>query len=223
MTNKKFKVAAMSMALTACVAAQPLIANAADEVDAVSNEPAPQSEEGSTASVPVAVASEGSGTEGNGTEGSGTGNESNQSDGANQESTGKREEAFGEHVDVNYNHGQSTTDKETGSTTTPGKVVKNDGTGDQDKTDGDQKNDETGDQGKTDGDQKNDETGDQGKTDGDKKDETGGEKKLDEVVPPTDSGNTEKNDKDKQIGNATIVETPNGTVTEARRKARNQD
>lgn len=57
MTNKKFKVAAMSMALTACVAAQPLIANAADEVDAVSNEPAPQSEEGSTASVPVAAAS----------------------------------------------------------------------------------------------------------------------------------------------------------------------
>lgn len=49
MTNKKFKVAAMSMALTACVAAQPLIANAADDVNAVSNEPtdnAPQSEEG---------------------------------------------------------------------------------------------------------------------------------------------------------------------------------
>ena len=35
MTNKKFKVAAMSMALTACVAAQPLIANAADDVDTV--------------------------------------------------------------------------------------------------------------------------------------------------------------------------------------------
>lgn len=57
MTNKKFKVAAMSMALTACVAAQPLIANAADEVDTASNEPAPQSEEGSTASAPVAAAS----------------------------------------------------------------------------------------------------------------------------------------------------------------------
>ena len=60
MTNKKFKVAAMSMALTACVAAQPLIANAADEVDAVSNEPtdsAPQSTEESPASAPVAVAS----------------------------------------------------------------------------------------------------------------------------------------------------------------------
>ena len=202
MTNKKFKVAAMSMALTACVAAQPLIANAADEVDAVSNEPAPQSEEGSTASAPVAVASEGSGTEGNGTEGSGTENESNQSDGANQESTGKKEEAFGEHVDVNYNHGQSTTDKETGSTTTPGKVVKNDGTGDQDKTDGDQKNDETGDQGKTDGDQKND--------------ETGGEKKPNELVPPTDGGNIEKDEKDedKKIGDATITETPQKTVTE---------
>lgn len=57
MTNKKFKVAAMSMALTACVAAQPLIANAADDVDAVSNEPPPQSEEGSSVSAPVADAS----------------------------------------------------------------------------------------------------------------------------------------------------------------------
>ena len=41
MTNKKFKVAAMSMALTACVAAQPLIANAADDVNTASNEPTP--------------------------------------------------------------------------------------------------------------------------------------------------------------------------------------
>ena len=59
MTNKKFKVAAMSMALTACVAAQPLIANAADENinsnDANVNES--HSEGGSTASAPVAVAS----------------------------------------------------------------------------------------------------------------------------------------------------------------------
>ena len=62
MTNKKFKVAAMSMALTACVAAQPLIANAADENinsnDANVNES--QSEGESTASVPVAAASESS-------------------------------------------------------------------------------------------------------------------------------------------------------------------
>lgn len=59
MTNKKFKVAAMSMALTACVAAQPLIANAADEninsTDANVNES--HSEGGSTASAPVAAAS----------------------------------------------------------------------------------------------------------------------------------------------------------------------
>ena len=189
MTNKKFKVAAMSMALTACVAAQPLIANAADEVNTASSNNTPaQASDASAGS-----GTESKGTESNGTEGSGSGNESNQPDGTNQESTGKKEEAFGEHVDVEYNHGQSTTDKETGSTTTPGKVVKNDETGDQDKTDGDQKNDETG----------------------DKKDGTDGEKKLDELVPPTDSGNTEKNDKDKQIGNATIVETPNSTVTGA--------
>lgn len=59
MTNKKFKVAAMSMALTACVAAQPLIANAADENinsnDANVNES--QSEGESPASAPVAAAS----------------------------------------------------------------------------------------------------------------------------------------------------------------------
>ena len=63
MTNKKFKVAAMSMALTACVAAQPLIANAADDVNAVSNDAnvnESQSEGESTASAPVAAASEGS-------------------------------------------------------------------------------------------------------------------------------------------------------------------
>lgn len=60
MTNKKFKVAAMSMALTACVAAQPLIANAADDVDAVSNDAnvnESHSEGESPASAPVAVAS----------------------------------------------------------------------------------------------------------------------------------------------------------------------
>ena len=45
MTNKKFKVAAMSMALTACVAAQPLIANAADEVNTTSTDTPAQTEE----------------------------------------------------------------------------------------------------------------------------------------------------------------------------------
>ena len=176
MTNKKFKIAAMSMALTACVAAQPLIANAADEVDVNSNEPAPQSEEESST--------------GSGTESNGTGNESNQSDGTNMESTETKKEAFGEHVDINYDRDNPKTDEKTGSTAITGEVVK--------KNETDDKKDET--------DDKKDETDD-------KKDETGGEKKSDEVAPSTDSGNTEKNDKDKQIGNATIVETPNSTVT----------
>ena len=45
MTNKKFKVAAMSMALTACVAAQPLLANAADNIDTTpSNDASAQTE-----------------------------------------------------------------------------------------------------------------------------------------------------------------------------------
>ena len=178
MTNKKFKVAAMSMALTACVAAQPLIANAADEVNTASTD----------TPVPSAVDEQKDETAPQ----NNTGNESNQPDGANKESSETKEEAFGEHVDVNYNHGQSTTDKQTGSVTTPGEVVK--------KGETDDKKGET--------DDKKDETDD-------KKDETGGEKKPNELVPPTDSGNTEKNDKDKPIGDATIVETPNGTVTGA--------
>lgn len=103
MTNKKFKVAAMSMALTACVAAQPLIANAADDVNAVSNDApdsASQSEGESTASVPVADASS--------------------SDNQNHEADDAKE-AFGENVDVNYH---PETKNEDGSTTATGDIVK---------------------------------------------------------------------------------------------------
>lgn len=63
MTNKKFKVAAMSMALTACVAAQPLIANAADEVDTASSNNTPAQTTDTSA---------GSGSESKGTEDSTT-------------------------------------------------------------------------------------------------------------------------------------------------------
>lgn len=104
MTNKKFKVAAMSMALTACVAAQPLIANAADDVNAASNDApdsAPQSEGESTASAPVADASS--------------------SDNQNHEADDAKE-AFGENVDVNYH---TETKNEDGSTTETGDIVKN--------------------------------------------------------------------------------------------------
>ena len=40
MTNKKFKLAAMSLALTACVAASPLAANAETGTEATSSTPA---------------------------------------------------------------------------------------------------------------------------------------------------------------------------------------
>lgn len=123
MTNKKFKVAAMSMALTACVAAQPLIANAADDVNAVSNDApdsAPQSEGESTASAPVADASS--------------------SDNQNHEADDAKE-AFGENVDVNYH---TETKNEDGSTTETGDIVKNsqpetEGDGQQTEGDGEQR------------------------------------------------------------------------------------
>lgn len=122
MTNKKFKVAAMSMALTACVAAQPLIANAADDVDVNSNDAnvnASQSEGESPASVPVADASS--------------------SDNQNHEADDAKE-AFGENVDVNYH---TETKNEDGSTTETGDIVKNsqpetEGDGQQTEGDGEQ-------------------------------------------------------------------------------------
>ena len=59
MTNKKFKIAAMSMALTACVAAQPLMANAADTdemKESVSNATEPgASEDSAVAGAPKAA------------------------------------------------------------------------------------------------------------------------------------------------------------------------
>ncbi|MFR8284410.1 MAG: hypothetical protein ACLU9R_11345 [Faecalibacterium sp.] len=103
MTNKKFKVAAMSMALTACVAAQPLIANAADEVDAVSNDApdnAPQSEGESPASAPVAAASVSSDPE------------------TNQQSEGAVDVIGDPDISVDYNHDNDKVTKDDSSTTT---------------------------------------------------------------------------------------------------------
>lgn len=109
MTNKKFKVAAMSMALTACVAAQPLIANAADDVNAVSNDApdsAPQSEEESTASVPVAAASVSSDPE------------------TNQQSEGAVDVIGDPDISVDYDHNkdQATTDGSSTTTESTGTV-----------------------------------------------------------------------------------------------------
>ena len=103
MTNKKFKVAAMSMALTACVAAQPLIANAADEVNTASNDAtdnAPQSEEGSTASASVAAASVSSDPE------------------TNQQSEGAVDVIGDPNISVDYDHDNDKVTKDDSSTTT---------------------------------------------------------------------------------------------------------
>lgn len=102
MTNKKFKVAAMSMALTACVAAQPLIANAADEninsTDANVNES--HSEGESTASAPVAAASVSSDPV------------------TNQQSEGAVDVIGDQDISVDYNHDNDKVTKDDSSTTT---------------------------------------------------------------------------------------------------------
>ena len=103
MTNKKFKVAAMSMALTACVAAQPLIANAADDVNAVSNDAnvnESHSEEESTASAPVAAASVSSDPE------------------TNQQSEGAADVIGDPDISVDYDHDKDKVTKDDSSTTT---------------------------------------------------------------------------------------------------------
>ena len=103
MTNKKFKVAAMSMALTACVAAQPLIANAADDVNAVSNDApdsASQSEGESPASAPVAAASVSSDPE------------------TNQQSEGAVDVIGDPDISVDYDHDNDKVTKDDSSTTT---------------------------------------------------------------------------------------------------------
>ena len=103
MTNKKFKVAAMSMALTACVAAQPLIANAADEVDVNSNDAnvnESQSEGESPASAPVAVASVSSDPV------------------TNQQSEGAVDVIGDPDISVDYDHDNDKVTKDDSSTTT---------------------------------------------------------------------------------------------------------
>lgn len=103
MTNKKFKVAAMSMALTACVAAQPLIANAADDVNAVSNDAnvnESHSEGENTASAPVAAASVSSDPV------------------TNQQSEGAVDVIGDPDISVDYDHDNDKVTKDDSSTTT---------------------------------------------------------------------------------------------------------
>ena len=59
MTNKKLKLAAMSVALTACVAAQPMAAHAVEGPDSIEDNAAPQAEPVVENSTPAPVAEEG--------------------------------------------------------------------------------------------------------------------------------------------------------------------
>ena len=91
------------MALTACVAAQPLIANAADDVNAVSNDApdsAPQSEGESTASAPVAAASVSSDPE------------------TNKQDEGAVDVIGDPDISVDYDHDKDKVTKDDSSTTT---------------------------------------------------------------------------------------------------------
>lgn len=147
MTNKKLKFAAMSVALTACVAAQPLAANAAENLRPVADDPAPEQNEPSEAS----SSSEETVEE--------IKNETLNPDPEPSEDMDVKE-TFGDDVDIKYDPDKATKDEETGTVTTPGDVIRKedpDQPGETDKTD---KTGETDPSGST------DETGKTGETDG---------------------------------------------------------
>ena len=118
MTNKKFKVAAMSMALTACVAAQPLAANAADDpgeakdtTAKVSQDAEGENANGSNEGGENANANNGEAT---------TGKETETPAGVNKQ--GENPEDLLGDKDVNYNHEKPKTNPD-GSTTVTGTVT----------------------------------------------------------------------------------------------------
>ena len=147
MTNKKLKFAAMSVALTACVAAQPLAANAAENLRPVADDPAPEQNEPSEAS----SSSEETVEE--------IKNETLYPDPEPSEDMDVKE-AFGDDVDIKYDPDKATKDEETGTVTTPGDVIR--------KEDPDQpgETEETDKTGETDPSGSTDETGKTGETDG---------------------------------------------------------
>ena len=108
MTNKKFKVAAMSMALTACVAAQPLAANAADDPG-----------EAKDTTTKVSQDAEGENANANNGEAT-TGKETETPAGVNKQ--GENPEDLLGDKDVNYNHENPKTNPD-GSTTVTGTVT----------------------------------------------------------------------------------------------------
>lgn len=105
MTNKKLKLAAMSVALTACVAAQPMAAHAVEGPDSVEDNAAPQAE-------PAPV-------EGKTAEGEVEGEEEKQEEIRNEEHKDAVDTIGGDDITVDYDHSKDTvTDNEDGSATT---------------------------------------------------------------------------------------------------------
>lgn len=105
MTNKKLKLAAMSVALTACVAAQPMAAHAVEGPDSVEDNAAPQAE-------PAPV-------EGKTAEGEVEGEEKKQEEIRNEEHKDAVDTIGGDDITVDYDHSKDTvTDNEDGSATT---------------------------------------------------------------------------------------------------------
>lgn len=105
MTNKKLKLAAMSVALTACVAAQPMAAHAVEGPDSVEDNAVPQAE-------PAPV-------EGKTAEGEVEGEEEKQEEIRNEEHKDAVDTIGGDDITVDYDHSKDTvTDNEDGSATT---------------------------------------------------------------------------------------------------------
>ncbi len=103
MTNKKLKLAAMSVALTACVAAQPMAAHAVEGPDSVEDNAAPQAEPVVESSTPAPVAEEGE----------------KQEEVRNEKAEDAVDTIGGDDITVDYDHSKDTvTDNEDGSVTT---------------------------------------------------------------------------------------------------------
>lgn len=103
MTNKKLKLAAMSVALTACVAAQPMAAHAVEGPDSVEDNAAPQAEPVVESPTPAPVAEEGE----------------KQEEVRNEKAEDAVDTIGGDDITVDYDHSKDTvTDNEDGSATT---------------------------------------------------------------------------------------------------------
>lgn len=103
MTNKKLKLAAMSVALTACVAAQPMAAHAVEGPDSVEDNAAPQAEPVAESPTPAPVAEEGE----------------KQEEVRNEKADDAVDTIGGDDITVDYDHSKDTvTDNEDGSATT---------------------------------------------------------------------------------------------------------